>query len=235
MRSTRTWRVLAAASAAALATSLLSAPAATAVEFNTSRSILDSDCTTWLKWRGGFPENVTHPNVEPHGKVKLCWVKYRLKDRDPDARYYAVSLQSMWRSRGDSRYPAEMQQVVRSTVGSMDRVYGSTNSYTSSKDCSDSVTVSFGVGPFSASTTPKICDNYGIERYKANGSESYWRSDRAGGLRYIETAFAQKVPRGQVPLYDIVFAIPNYKVTFHEAAGYWSSSKRLKWKSWTDQ
>lgn len=210
---------------------------ATAVEFSASKSILGTACTKWLKWNGGLPEGVGHaPDVEPRGTVKLCWVKYKLRSNDPDADYYAMSLQSSWNIKEGSRsYPAEMQMATDSTIRATGRVVGSTSSYTSTHDCTEPFTVSFSVGPIGVSTTPRICDNYGIQRYKSAADKAYWRSTRAGGLRDIETAFVEKVPKGRVPKFDAVFAIPRYRVKYYEAGGYWTSEKRLKWISWTDK
>jgi hypothetical protein len=237
MRQIRAPRVIATAVTALLVGGGLAPNAANAVEFDAPRTILGSDCTKWLKWNGGLPRGRGHtPEPEPSGKVKLCWVKYKLRSNDDRADYYAISLQSTWTLReGDKRYPAEMHQATDSTRGAIDRVFGSTGSYTSSQDCTDPVTISFAVGPFGVSTTPRICDDYGISRYKSASDKSYWRSARAGGLRSIETAFVQKVRRGQVPKFDAVFAIPRYKVKYDEGAGYWRSKKHLKWISWTDR
>lgn len=233
MNLIRHFRLLATAAAIAVTASLMSAPTARAVEFTASRTILGSDCTKSLKWHGGFPYEGMFADDPARGRVKLCWVKYRLRDRDPDAAYYAVSLQSEWTHvHGERKFPAKMHHAVVSSIRGDRRVFGGTASYTSSSDCLDEVSVSFGVGPIGVSTTPRICDDYGIERYKLGREKALWRSSKAAGLRTIETVYVQKVPQGRVPRFDVVFAIPRYRNWFYEAGGYWKSEERFKWVSW---
>lgn len=211
---------------------------AQAVEFTAGRSILKSGCTSQtdrMHWWGGMDTGIRTVKWAK-GRVHVCWVKYRLKDRDDSADYYAVSLTSYWTmKRGLRRDPAEMNQIVTSSLGSKGSVYGATNDFTSTRACNESLSVTLSAGPFGATVSPKLCESYKVDRYRYAESEAYWRSPRAGGLRKVETAFVQKVRQGRVPKFDIYFAIPQYRNYWYDAGGYWKHEKKLKWVTFLDR
>jgi hypothetical protein len=226
-----------------LTSSLLAATgagaSAKAVEEHAQRRLIkDSDCTSQkrpLKWNGGLPTGIT-PSTWPRGTVVVCWVKRKIKDGDRHGDYYKVILKTEWKlKKGAAGYPAELHQAVVSSADSKDNVYSATKSFVSSHECSDAFSVDFGLGPFSLSTSPKICKDYKVSRYHYDTNDTYWKSLHAGKTPRVATGFVQKVREGVVPKFDFVFAIPRYDNVWNEAGGYWESTKDFKWISWSDK
>ena len=193
-------------------------PASATPSYSLAASIVGSGCTSQtsrIGWWGSNESQVTMA-YQPKGDVYVCWIKYRLNDSDPNGDYYSMVATSNWRhTAGQASYTASHNQSIRSSVAAKDNVYGSTPSFTSSRDCSSAFTVSYGVGPVSVSTTPSLCSSHTVTRGSQSSSNAFWSSSRAGRVRVVETSLTQKVPQGVVPRYDVSFAIPQYSHSYN--------------------
>jgi hypothetical protein len=196
-------------------------PASATPSYSLAASIVGSGCTSQtsrIGWWGSNEGQVTMA-YQPKGDVYVCWIKYRLSDRDPDGDYYSMVATSTWRhTAGSASFTATHHQSIRSSVTAEDNVWGSTPSLTSRRDCSSPFTVSYGVGPVSVSTTPALCSSHTVTRVAKSPDSAFWSSGRAGRVRVVETSLTQKVPQGVVPRFDVSFAIPQYS---HTHNGLW--------------
>lgn len=216
----------------------VSPQAAAAASAAADERIVSSHCTNKQRpyhWNGGFRRGQGVSSQKwPVGRVYICWTKYRIADSDRRFDYYKMVVTTVWSHKEGGRdNPAETQQALVSNLTARGNVYESTPSFTSRRNCSDAFSVSFGVGPFSVSTSPKVCDDYRVTRIADRLDRAQWKSTRAAGLRRVQTAFVQKVRQGAVPKYDVVVAIPQYQNRWD--GGAWISTKRLKWVSWSNR
>ncbi len=229
-----------------LAASLLASVGLAAVQAQNPASaaaetrIVNSACTSKtdkLRWNGGLPDGVgISPKPWPRGRVVLCYTKYRILDEDPNADYYkVVATASYTLTKGARSYPANLNQVIVSSRSAKNNVYGATKGFTSKKACSSPFSLSFSVGPFGVSTSPKVCDGYKATRHIFEPDQAYWRAAKAGGFPRLRTAFAQKVGQGVKPKFDVLFAIPRYENKWNNAGGYWVSKKHVVWKTFLDR
>lgn len=185
-----------------------------------------------MAYAGGYPvQGAQYGDRWATGHVYVCYTKYRISDGDPNGDYYALVADSHWTySAGNKSYPARMYQFVASNATSKDNVYGSTPGFTSNQSCSTSFSVSFGVGPFSVSTSPRVCSGYTVSRTTYSYVRSNWQAEKVGGLSNVETAYSQKVANGTVPKFEVHFAIPNYGHYYN--GSYWQTTANWTWVDW---
>jgi len=197
--------------------------------------IVKSACTSQksqIPYAGGYAYTGMWPTRWATGKVYVCYTKYRLSDADKSADYYAVVVTSHWTHTGGSRsYPARMYQFIASNTKAVSNVYGATPSFTGRSTCSSPFTVSFGVGPLSVSTTPKVCKSYKVTRTAYTSNRANWTSAQAGGLTTVQTAYSEKVKNGKVPQFEIHVAIPQYRHSWSDGSG-WKTTQAFRWVDW---
>ena len=196
-----------------------------------------SDRTSPMKWWGGTEINYPFPNeVIPKGTVYVCFYKYLVKGSDKHGDYWGMVAESHWTFTGkNAGWPAATHQSIVSSRGAKDNVFDGTESYTSSKSCTETGSVSVAAGPLSFSLPIKMCKSYKISRYGLSDNSAYWKSDSAGGLRVMRTTFFQKVPEGRVPTFDVTFAVPQYKNYYDDALGHWTYSAHFAYTTFKDK
>ncbi len=186
------------------------ADAATA---SVSLTIVSSQCARDLRWSGENVKNGTS-NWWPRGTVNHCVIKYRLSDSDKAYDYYMVEMVSEYTlTSGHKELAAEGSHTVTSSIDASGGVYGATKSYTSNASCSQPVTISVAVGPFSVAVSPTVCDGYSIRRDELGAGYAQWAAPRVGGVDSLETVFVQKVPSGKVPKFAALFTRPAWDHT----------------------
>ena len=234
-RRRRTGRLLLLALPALLVLGI-AAPPARAVGFQgASASIVGSRCTSQaspMSWSGGYPvQGAQYADRWASGRVFVCFTKYRLSDRDPAGDYYAMVVTSHWSlSSGNRGYPARTYQFTSSNAASRDNVYSATPSFTSNLSCSSPLSYGLQLGPFSLSATPSVCKGYRVNRTAYTATRANFQSEKAGGLRTLETVYAQKVRNGTVPRFDVHVAVPTYRHYFNGL--WWETGAAWRWVDW---
>jgi len=207
----------------------------TSTTINPSAKVEDSRCSnqiSQISYAGGYPHNGVFADRWASGKVYVCFTKYRFPDSDPRGDYYALEASSHWTyQKGKRSFPARMYQFIASNTKSKDNRYGSTPSFTSSKNCNQSFSIGFQIGPplfnLAASGNQTLCKGYNVTRTDYKDNRSNWTSSQAGGLTTINTTYFQKVPEGVVPRFDVHFGIPQYKHSWKH--NYWETKENFYW------
>lgn len=224
--------------AAATSGSLLCAnpQPASAASASVSLSIVSSHCSGWASWRGSSYSTVVQA-AWVHGTVKHCVTKYKMADSDKSADYYLIELSSEYKVTrenslaGMPNQKAIAEQETTSSKKASGTVYSGTKTFTSSKSCTSSFSVSAGIGPFSFSVSPSLCSGYTVKRTDLGAYGAGWKADYAGEAPSMETAYAMKVAEGTKPVFTSKFHRPYYTIKWNDLRT--SYTVTPAWSTWT--
>lgn len=212
---------------------------ASAVPQGTSVSIVSSKCVgrdgngkPTIAWVGAGWENPSKPiylKTRPAGKLMTCFWKFKFSDKDKKYDYWGASVQSYWvRTSGDAKYAAPANHQISSSKTAKGGVFDGTNSYKSSKSCTQQVDVGVTVGVFSITTPIQACKKFAMSAARVSNSAGYWKIPKVGGFTRVETAYMQKVKQGAKPKFSMGVNYPNYGYKWSEGRGHWVPVASLK-------
>jgi hypothetical protein len=220
-------------SALAVATPANAVPHGTSVSIVSSKCVgRDSNGKPTIAWTGAGWENPSkkiYLKTRPSGKLMTCFWKFKFSDRDKKYDYWGASVQSYWvRSKGEAKYSAPANHQISSSKTAKGGVFDGTNSYKSSKSCSQQVDVGVTVGVFSVATPIQACKSYKMTASRVSDSSGYWKIPKVGGFTRVETAYMQKVKQGAKPKFSMAVNYPNYGYKWSDARGHWIPTASLK-------
>lgn len=178
------------------------------------RSVADGNAgeptVSW--WGGSASSSISiYRDTRPTGRMYSCFYKFRIKDASKTADYWGLSVETVWSFTGGNRsYPAKAMQNVFSNRAAIDGIFGHTPTYVSHSACSRTIDVGVSKGPVSVSTPIQLCSDYTVRKQTSTTKGGLWTTDKAGGVRRMETVFFEKVPQGVVPTFTSTVYIPRY-------------------------